>query len=72
MVQLLSLAMFSAILIVSIMAIVATVKAELPYIKRALGMEPVAAPRLHRPRDPRIRVIRSGRPALTTHLRAVA
>ncbi len=72
MAQLLSLAMFSAILLVSVMAIIATVKAELPYIKRAIGIEPAALPQLRYPRDARIRVIRSGKPAAVKPQRAVA
>lgn len=92
MAQLLSLAAFSAILLVSIMAIVATVMAELPYIQRALGIEPSpgrsclrqdlglagasqpcdALPQLRHPRDARVRVIRSGKPAAGKPRRAVA
>ena len=40
MVQILSFAMFTAVLFISIAAIIATVKAEMPFILRALGIEP--------------------------------
>ena len=44
MIQLLSLAMFATVLVVAIMTIIATVKAELPYIARALGVAHVGQP----------------------------
>ena len=40
MIQVLSFALFASVMLISILAIVATVKAELPYIFRALGIDP--------------------------------
>jgi hypothetical protein len=72
MLQFLSFALFSSVLVVSVAVIVATLKAELPYILRALGIDPAPLPPLHRPRAPRIRVIRPLQPAARTSLRAAA
>jgi len=40
MVQIFSFALFTAVLLISVGTIVATVKAEMPFIRRALGLEP--------------------------------
>jgi len=72
MVQFLSFALFSTIILISILAIVATIKAELPYILRALGIDPAPLPPLHRTREPRVRVIRPAQPGSRQPLRAAA
>lgn len=72
MLQFFALLLFSAVTIISIAAIVATVKEELPYILRALGIDPAPLPRLHETREPRVRVIRQLRPAVPQRRCAVA
>ena len=73
MIQFLSFAMFSSVLLISIAAIIATVKAELPYILRALGVDPTAPPPpLHSNRAPRVRVTRPLQSAARSSLRAAA
>lgn len=72
MVQFLSFALFSTVTLISILAIVATVKAELPYILRALGIDPAPLPPLHNTREPRVRVIRPAQPASRQSFRAAA
>lgn len=72
MIQFLSFALFSSILVISIAVIVATVKAELPYILRALGIDPDASPPLHSNRAPRVRIIRPSKAAARPSLRAAA
>ncbi len=72
MMQLLSLAMSAAILWVAIMAIIATVRTELPYIIRALGGDGVALPPLQSTRAPRVRITRRLRVATQRSLRAAA
>jgi hypothetical protein len=59
MIQLLSFALFGAVMAISILAIVATFEAELPYVYRALGIEPAELQRpLQSNRAPRVRVTR--------------
>ena len=72
MLQFLALVLFSAVTVISIAAIVATVKAELPYILRALGIDPAPRPPLHSTREPRVRVIRQAQPAVRQPRRAAA
>lgn len=72
MIQFLSFALFSMVMLVSVLAIVATVKAELPYILRALGIDPAPLPPLHKTREPRVRIIRPAQPALRQPVRAAA
>jgi hypothetical protein len=71
MIQFLSFALFSSVLVISTAVIVATVKAELPYILRALGIDP-ALPRLGSNRAPRVRVIRPAKSPARRSLRAAA
>ena len=73
MVQILSFAMFTSVLLVSIAVIVATAKAEMPFILRALGIEPqTTVPPLRDGSRP-ARVVRQLRLAATAPgLRAVA
>lgn len=65
MLQLLSFAFFSGVLIISVAAIVATIRSELPNILRALNIAPLPAPPLRQATERRFRVIRAaqGRPA---------
>ena len=49
-----------------------TVKAELPYILRALGIDPAPLPPLHSNRAPRVRVVRPLHSAPRPSLRAAA
>lgn len=72
MMQLLSLAMFATVLVIAIMTIVATVKAEMPYIIRALGGDGAALPPLQSTRAPRARITRSLRATERPSLRAAA
>ena len=72
MMQLLSLAMFAAVMWIAITAIIATVRAELPYIIRALGGDGVALPPLQSTRAPRVRITRRLRVAGQRSLRAAA
>ena len=72
MLHFLSFALFSTILIISIAAIVATIKAELPYVLRALGVDPASPPSLRPSREARVRVTRRAQPAARTALRAAA
>lgn len=55
--QLLSFALFATVLTISVMAIAATIRAELPYILRALGIAP-SLPPLLAGGERRIRIIR--------------
>ena len=68
MLQIVSFAMSAAVLSVAITVIVSTVRAELPYIFRALGVDPVTRPPVQANRAPRVRVTRrpqaAGRPSL--------
>jgi hypothetical protein len=68
MISLLSFVLFAAVMIISIAAIVATVKAELPNILRALGGDSTPLPSHRSTRAPRVRVTRplqaAGRPSL--------
>ena len=70
--QLLSLAMFAAVMWIAITAIIATIRAELPYIIRALGGDGVALPPLQSTRAPRVRITRRLRVAGQRSLRAAA
>lgn len=65
MLQLLSFALFSGVFIISIAAIAATIRSEMPYILRALGIAPSPTPPLRPVAERRFRVIRQvqGRPA---------
>ena len=79
MLQFLSLALFGSLLVASTAVIVATAKAELPYILRALGIDPAPAamrslpqPPLHSAPASRVRVIRPLSPAARPSLRAAA
>ena len=72
MIQLLSLALFTSVLVISIAAIVATVKAELPYILRALGVEPTAMPPLRPTGERRARIMRQAKLAPPSAYRAAA
>lgn len=72
MLQFFALLLFSTVMIIAVAAIVATVKEELPYILRALGLDPAQLPRLHETREPRVRVIRQGRPVAWQPQRAAA
>ena len=72
MMQLLSLAMFAAVMWIAITAIIATIRAELPYIIRALGGDGVARPPLQSTRAPRVRITRRLRVAGQRSLRAAA
>ncbi|RYD91781.1 MAG: hypothetical protein EOP61_26945 [Sphingomonadales bacterium] len=57
MVQMLSFALFATVLYVSIAAIIATIKAELPYMLRAMGIdEAPALPPRQSTREPRGRL----------------
>lgn len=58
MLQLLSLAMFSGVFFISIAAIAATVRSEMPFILRALGIAPMPTPPLRPVAERRFRVIR--------------
>jgi hypothetical protein len=68
MLQLLSFALFATVLFVSIAAIVATIRAELPYILRALGIAPAPLPPLTPTGERRVRIIR--RPEFRSEPRA--
>ncbi|ATE65287.1 hypothetical protein [Rhizorhabdus dicambivorans] len=74
MLQLLSFALFATVMMISIAAIVATVRAEMPYILRALGIVPQPLPPLHPAGERRVRVIRSPefRPSPRCPMRAAA
>lgn len=58
MLQLLSFALFATVMMISIAAIVATLRAELPYVLRALGIAPAPLPPLQPTGERRVRVIR--------------
>jgi hypothetical protein len=58
MLQLLSFALFSGVFAISIAAIAATVRSEMPYILRALGIVPLPTPPLRPVAESRFRVIR--------------
>ena len=73
MLQVVSFIASAAILYTAVAVIVATIKAELPYILRALGIDPATQSTLHENRAPRVRVTRplrgsatlaAGRPAM--------
>ena len=74
MLQLMSLVLFTSIMAISIAVIIGTIKAEMPAILKALGIEPA----IYRPLPPtgerRVRVIRQpmARSAMRSELRAVA
>lgn len=72
MLQLLSFALFSTVLLVSIAAIVATVQAEMAHILRALGIAPAPVPPLRSTGERRVRVISQAAPAGPKALRAAA
>jgi hypothetical protein len=72
MLQFLALFLFSAVIIVAVTAVVATVREELPYILRALAIDPAPLPPLRSTREPRVRVIRQGQLAMRARQRAVA
>lgn len=72
MLHIFALLLFSSVMAVSIIAIVATVKAELPYILRALGIDPAPVPPLQPKREARVRVIRQAQPGARQPLRAAA
>jgi hypothetical protein len=74
MLQLLSFALFTTVLLVSSAAIIATIRAELPYILRALGIAPSPLPPLNPTGERRVRVIRRPdfRPMPQLSLRAAA
>jgi hypothetical protein len=74
MLQLLSLAMFSGVFFISIAAIAATVRSEMPFILRALGIAPTPTPPLRPVAERRFRVIRpmQVRPASAPTFRAAA
>lgn len=59
MLHVLSFALFSTVLVVSISAIIATIRADMPLILRALGVDPLPAPPV-RPEGERrpIRIVR--------------
>ncbi|WP_340315901.1 hypothetical protein [Rhizorhabdus argentea] len=71
MLQLLSFALFSTVMLVSIMAIVATVQAEMVYILRALGISPELPP-LRPTGERRVRIISQATPVAPKALRAAA
>jgi hypothetical protein len=58
MIQMLSLMLSASVMLISMLTIYATVKAELPYILRALGMDLASPPPLRSTRAPRVRVTR--------------
>ncbi|MBO9377320.1 hypothetical protein GG804_11130 [Sphingomonas histidinilytica] len=58
MLQLLSFALFSGVFLISIAAITATIRSEMPYILRALGIAPSPTPPLRPIAERRVRVIR--------------
>lgn len=72
MLQLLSFVMSALVIVISIGAIVATIRAELPDVLRALGAEPAAPPKPLSNRSPRLRVSRPSRPVMRPGLRAAA
>ncbi|KRB90604.1 MULTISPECIES: hypothetical protein [unclassified Sphingomonas] len=74
MLQLLSFALFSGVFAISIAAIAATVRSEMPYILRALGILPSPTPPLRPVAERRFRVIRplQGQPVSARAFRAAA
>lgn len=74
MLQLLSFALFAGVFAISIAAIAATVRSELPYILRALGIAPSPTPPLRPVAERRFRVIRplQSQPVSTRAFRAAA
>lgn len=74
MIQLLSFAMFATVLMISIAVIVATVRAEMAHVLRALGIAPAVLPPLHPTGERRVRIIRQAefRPAPRPLMRAAA
>ncbi|SDC62816.1 hypothetical protein SAMN05444678_104144 [Sphingomonas sp. YR710] len=66
MLHVLSFALFSTVLVVSIGAIITTIRADLPLIMRALGVDPLPAPPI-RPEGERrpIRIVRVVRQPLS-------
>jgi hypothetical protein len=72
MLQLLSFALFSTVILVSLAAIVATAQAEMAYILRALGIAPAPVPPLRPTGERRIRLISQATPVAPTAFRAAA
>jgi len=72
--QLLSFALFTGVFAISMAAIAATIRSEMPFILRALGIAPVPTPPLAPMAERRYRVIRreTGRPLPGPALRAAA
>ena len=74
MLQLLSVAMFASIILLSIAVVIDTIRAEMPYVRRALGIDnrhqQISQPETLR----RVRVIRQPklRPAPSVRVRAAA
>lgn len=75
MVQLLSFAVSAALILLSIGSIAATARAEMPYIRRALGLQERRRPRRPQPERRVVRVVRQmepRRPATSQRLCAAA
>lgn len=72
MLQLLSFALFSTVILVSIAVIVATVQAEMAHILRALGIAPAPVPPLRPTGERRVRVISQASPVAPKGFRAAA
>lgn len=74
MLQLLSIAMFVSIIVLSITVVIETLRAEMPYVRRALGLDAVQRPLHHAENARRVRVIRQPklRPAPAVRVRAAA
>lgn len=72
MLQFLSFSLFSGIIVVSVMAIAATIKAEASHILRALGIDPTPPPARHPAGERRFRIIRQPEPAVRMMFRAAA
>ena len=72
MLMFLSFALFSTIIAVSVAAIAATVKAELPHIFRALAIDPAPLPSPRPSQERRVRVIPRAASPARIMLRAAA
>lgn len=70
--QLISLAVFSAVIAGSIAVIVRTFRAELPYVVRALALDATPLPPPQSTRAPRVRITRPLRAAVRHPVRAAA